>query len=305
MKGFFLFALLELEMTMAEEYKPAPDILYHYTSTESFVKIIESRNIRATRYDQMNDYSEIQLGVERLLEAVRRHETDHSSRDYKDFLISAIENYEDDTLEVYILSLSVAADSLDQWRAYAPRGGFAIGFDSAKVRKGFLCDITRKVGGQQVENPIRPNPANRLIRCRYTDKNGYLDLRSVVEERFFKPNSYGALFKRKESIAQSIFSASLSVMIYQTVCSIKHGAYASEMEWRCVNYRPDPDDYPVKLSETNRFYIEMTFDPKEFIKEVWISPHGDREACERAVAFFKQKDDLCFAIENSKIPFRG
>jgi hypothetical protein len=49
----------------------------------------------------------------------------------------------------------------------------------------------------------------------------------------------------------------------------------------------------------------MKYDPKEFIKEVWISPNGDNESCERAVAYFKQKDDLRFAIENSKIPFRG
>jgi len=287
---------------MAEECKPTTDILYHYTSIEAFRKIVESQKIRATRYDQMNDASEVKLGIDNLLEAVKKHETDDSFRDY---LISGIEGYKEGTLEVYILSLSDAADSLDQWRAYAPNGGVAIGFDRKMVKKGFLCDITRKIGGQQVKNPIGPDLNNRLMRCQYTDKKGYLDLRSVVEERFFKPNSYGALFKRKESIAQSIFSASLSVMIYQTICSIKHGAYASEMEFRCVNYRPDPDDYPVKLSETNRFYIEMTFVPKVFIKEVWISPHGDREACERAVAFFKQKGDLRFSIKNSEIPFRG
>ncbi len=290
---------------MAKECEAAPNILYHYTSIEAFKKIIESRKIHATRYDQMNDESEIRIGVERLLEAVRRHGTDDSFRDYKDFLISGIEAYKKDTLEVYVLSLSGAADSLDQWRAYARSGGVAIGFDRKKVQEGFLCDVTRKVGGQQVKNPIRHDLNNRVMQCLYTDKNGDLDLRSIVADQFFKQNSYGALFKKQNSIAQNIFYASLSAMIYQTICSIKHGAYASEKEWRCVNYRPDPNDYPVKLSETNRLYIEMEFDPKEFIKEVWISSHGDREACERAVAYFKQKDELCFAIENSKIPFRG
>jgi len=290
---------------MAEECKPTPDILYHYTSIESFKNIIEFRKIRATRYDQMNDTSEVQLGLKILLEAVEKHETDASFLDYKKFLISGIESYKEDTLEVYVLSLSEAENSLGQWRAYTPRGGVAIGFDSAKLRKGFLCDITRRVGGQKVKKPIRPDPKNRLMRCQYTDNNGDLDLRSIVAERFFKENSYGALFVRQELIAQSIFYASLSAMIYQTICSIKHGAYASEKEWRCVNYKPDSNDYPVKLSETNRLYIEMEFDLKEFIKEVWISPYGDREACERAAAYFKQNDDLRFSIKNSEIPFRG
>ena len=289
---------------MAEESNRAPDILYHYTSIESFKKIIESRKIRATRYDQMNDISEIELGLKLFLDTVKNYQVDSALRDYKKFLISGIESYKEDTLEVYVLSLSGDEDSLDQWRAYTPNGGVAIGFDYKKVQEGFLLDITRKADGRQVENPIRPNPANRLMECLYTDKDGYLDLKLIVAERFFKPNSYGALFTRQEPLSQSILCASLSVMIYQTICSIKHGAYTSEKEWRCVNYRPDKNDYPIKLSETNRWYIEMKFDPKEFIKEVWISPHGNKESYESAVAYFKQKDDLCFAIENSKIPFR-
>ena len=288
---------------MEEEYNGVPDILYHYTSVESFKKIIESQKIRATRYDQMNDTSEIEIGLNLLLDAVKKYPVHSSLHDYKDFLISGIESYKEDTLEVYVLSLSGDEDSLYQWPAYAPNGGVAIGFDYKKVQKGFLLDITRKVGGGQVENPIRPTPVNRLMQCQYTDKNGYLDLRSIVTERFFKPNSYGTLFTKQKSLAQSVFYASLSAMIYRTICSIKHCTYASEKEWRCVNYRPDPNDYPVKLSETNRLYIEMKFDAKEFIKEVWISPDGDREACKRAVSYFKQKDDLFFAIKNSKIPF--
>lgn len=287
---------------MAEEYKPAPDILYHYTSTESFVKIIESQKIRATRYDQMNDASELKLGIANLLEAVKKHETDDSFRDY---LISGIEGYKEDTLEVYVLSLSGAEDSLYQWRAYAQCGGVAIGFDSAKVQKGFLCDITRRVGGRQVENAIRPDPKNHLMRCQYTNNKGHLNLRSIVAERFFRPDSYPALYASEQPLVQRFFCPSLSAMIYRTICSIKHGAYKSEDEWRCVNYRPNPNDYPVKISETNRLYIEMEFDPKVFIKNVWISPHGDREAYERVVSYFKRKYDLCFVIENSKIPFRG
>lgn len=290
---------------MLKEYEAPPNILYHYTSVEAFRNIIESGKIRATRYDQMNDISEVQLGVNNLLNAVKSHET--SFRDYRDFLISAIEGYKEDTLEVYILSLSSAADSLYQWRAYAPNGGVSIGFDRKMVQKGFLIDITPKVGGQQVENPIRPDPANRLMQCQYTDKNECLDLSSEVAERFFKPNSFSELYASGQSDDKKFFffCLSLSAMIYRTICSIKHVAYHSEEEWRSVNYRPDSNFYPIKLSEKNRWYIEMEFDPKKFIKEVWIFPDGYRKASESIVAYFKRKNDLSFAIENSKIPFRG
>jgi hypothetical protein len=103
---------------MPQQQDQHPKVLYHYTSIDSFKKIIQEGKIRATRYDQMNDTSEINLGVERLLEAVKKHETDDSSREYKDFLVSEIECFNQETLEIYVLSFSAAKDSLDQWRAY-------------------------------------------------------------------------------------------------------------------------------------------------------------------------------------------
>jgi hypothetical protein len=290
---------------MVEESNLKPDILFHYTTIESFKKIIESHKIHATRYDQMNDTSEIEIGLKLLLDTVKKYPVEPLLRDYKDFLTSGIEDYKEGTLEVYVLSLSEAADSLEQWRAYAPRGGVAIGFDYKKVQKGFLLDIARKIGGKKVKNLIKPTPVNRLMKCLYTDSNGDLDLMTIVAERFFKSNSYPALFAKQQELAQMILHSSLSVEIYRTICSIKHGAYASEKEWRCVNYKPNPHDYPVNLSESNQLYIEMEFAPKEFIKEVWISPNGNNKSCESAVAYFRQKDDLCFTIKNSKIPFRG
>jgi hypothetical protein len=189
-------------------------------------------------------------------------------------------------------------------RAYSPNGGVAIGFDFELVGKGFLCDITRRLNGHKVETPIRADPENRLMRCEYTDGLGRLDLGATVERRFFGENQYAALFHRPEPLARYFFGPLLSAAVYQTICSIKHGAYMSEEEWRCVNYMPDPTDYPVRLSETNRFYVEMSFDRRAFIKEVWISPHGDINGCENAVAHFKQTGGLQFQILSSRIPFR-
>ena len=145
----------------------------------------------------MNDTSEIRLGVESLLEAVRKHNV--ADPGYKDFLISAIDDYRQNTLEVYIVSFSTFVDSLDQWRAYAKNGGVAIGFDFEKVQKGFLCDITQRVGGQHVDNPSAPDFQNRLMPCEYTDENGHLDLQSIVEERFFAERSLPAMFRDSDS----------------------------------------------------------------------------------------------------------
>ncbi len=285
--------------------RTAPDLLHHYTSVNGLRSILDSRKIRATRYDQMNDTSELRIGQQSLLRAVREYEVADALREYKEFLVSGIEGFGDEPLDVYVLSLSEDGDSLDQWRAYAPQGGVAIGFDFQQLQRGFLCDITRRAGGCDVKNPIRPDPAIQLIRCKYTDRNGSIDLRPLVEERFFREDSYCALYTRQEPLARHLFLAALSVAIYQTICGIKHGAYAQEQEWRCVCFRRDPSDYPIRLSESNRWYIELPFAPKDYVREVHISPHGDQEACERIVRYFMQRDGLGISIHKSSIPFHG
>jgi hypothetical protein len=297
--------MIAREITALEEPQAQPPILYHYTNINAFKSILESRKIRATRYDQMNDDTELQIGAERLLEAVERYDGNDECREYKEFLIAAIRAYREGGLDVYVLSLSEEADSLYQWRAYAPNGGIAIGFDLPKLRKGFLCDITSKVGGAEVEYPVRPDPSIRLMQCTYTDRQGQLDLRTVVGEQFFKDNSYSAIYRRPEPLARKLFCSTLAVAIYQTITCIKHGAYAQESEWRCVNFRPDARFYPRRLNERCRWCIEMEFEPREYIKEVWISPHGDKQACERTIQYFVEGYEWHPVIQRSTIPYRG
>jgi hypothetical protein len=50
-----------------------PPTLYHYTCLATLQKIIESRIIRATHYASFEDKDELKLGIDRLLEAVRKH----------------------------------------------------------------------------------------------------------------------------------------------------------------------------------------------------------------------------------------
>lgn len=283
-----------------------PNVLYHYTSIEAFQSIIESKKMRATRYDQMNDKRELRTGVQNLLKAIKGHEADASSADYKSFLVSEIQKFGKGGLDVYVLSLSTAGNSLDQWRAYCLSGGVAIGFDSGQVQKGFLIDNTPKVGGLSVPNPNRHDPSNRLMPCQYTDKNGRMDAKSLaaMADSFFVGNSWSAVYASPNSMLRNLSLSSLSVKVYRTICSIKHGEFASEKEWRSVNHNPDRTIYPVHLNDKGRFYIEMAFEPKDYIKEVWISPHGGSDAYAAAVINCRKKYGLQFTVRRSKIPFR-
>src|SRR5258708_1203974 len=107
---------------MSENAEQRPDMLYHYTSLAAFRTIFEQRIIRATRYDQMNDPTELSIGIEKLIETVKQHPVEDADREYKECLIEGIEQFKSAALHVYVLSFSATPDSLPQWREYVPNG---------------------------------------------------------------------------------------------------------------------------------------------------------------------------------------
>lgn len=269
-------------------------ILYHYTTLDAFKAIISSGKIRATHYRHLSrDEQELLFGVEKLLEAVNRLDVDDSQREYKQYLICFIELFKSEELEVYVLSLSENEDSPHHWQSYAP-SGVAIGFCPVRVRNGFPIDITQRVGGEKVENPVRSDPANRFMRCRYIDT---LDLPTLVAERFFAPNSYPAIFDKP--MMERWINPLLAVSIYQTICSIKREGFVPDVECRCVHIDPDQNEYPVKPDEKGRPFIEMQFDPSEFVKEVWVGPHAKHLVCEASIASFLETGRLHCELKNS------
>ena len=273
-----------------------PTILYHYTSLEAFQGIISVGRIRATHYRHLwGDPQELRFGVDKLLAAVKQHNVDDSQRDYRDYLVWFVEQFKREELEVYVLSLTEEEDSQYHWREYAPCG-VAIGFCHDRVREGFPIDITRRVGGAKIDNPIRPDPANRFMRCRYIHT---LDLPALVAERFFSPNSYPVMFGKP--MGRIWFDSTLAVSIYQTICSIKRKRFVDDVECRCVHLNPDQHEYPVKPDEKGRPYIEMQFDPKEFVNEVWIGPHACHQACEDVIEALVDKGRLRCDVRNSAI----
>lgn len=171
-----------------------PTTIYHYTNLNAFKKIIETGRIWATHYRTFDDTEELGLGVRLLLDAVERHSVGPGDREYRDFLVEGIKGFAEGKLPVYVLSLTERQDSEHHWRRYAP-GGVAIGFCRDRVQKGFPIDVSLRVPGGQIENPVRPDPANRFMQCRYVTQ---FDLPELVSSQFFGENSYPAWFRKLE-----------------------------------------------------------------------------------------------------------
>jgi hypothetical protein len=104
-----------------------PDTVYHYTSLEGLIGIVESQSVWMTEFGYLNDRREVRHGYDLLLETISQIMDIESSENIRDLLSTWIEKIKGTPNRVCITSFSADSDSdsLSQWRAYGP---VALGF---------------------------------------------------------------------------------------------------------------------------------------------------------------------------------
>jgi len=136
---------------MSDDPKP-DEIVYHYCSLDTFVKIITGKNLWVSNVFCMNDYEEHRW-FRRLVRTVAKEMVgsgEVSQDELRKGLVrgDSILDIGDEMFgdgvntwkQVYCVSFSKAGDSLSQWRAYGDGGqGVAIGF-----RRDYLEESSQK-----------------------------------------------------------------------------------------------------------------------------------------------------------------
>jgi hypothetical protein len=117
--------------------------LYHYTTGENFIKIIQSGELWATQTACLNDTTELVYSADQLLRRVKaKMDAPHNPAidPILTRLNEALSNPDIEVSSVFVTCLSERRDDLSQWRAYAGgEGGYAVQFDPIKLREaGFL-----------------------------------------------------------------------------------------------------------------------------------------------------------------------
>ena len=124
---------------------PLPEILYHYTSADALLSIVNSGRISATNIDYLNDSSEVAWmwkAVASQLEATKLSENKAESECATQILKKIEERRR---LNEFVASFSENGDDLSQWRAYCPGGfGYSIGFASAALSTQWISDPIRR-----------------------------------------------------------------------------------------------------------------------------------------------------------------
>lgn len=111
------------------------DTLFHYTSLNGFISIIETQSFYCTNVNFLNDSKEFKYGVETILKAVENLTTNKNS--------SILEKIKDNIelllkSDKYVTCFSKEGDSLSQWRAYGNDGkGISLGFKFSDLTGSF------------------------------------------------------------------------------------------------------------------------------------------------------------------------
>jgi Protein of unknown function (DUF2971). len=209
-------------------------LLYHYTTAESLLGIVQSRSLWATDIRFLNDTAEFSFARDVLLrELLSRANRLRNER------VRLLIRKELATLQVmapppaYVISLSERGNALSQWRAYAPRDGVSIGFHIGALRA--IKDFA-------------------LYRCRYLKKEevkterGKHALRAIVDEVYGNIQWTARLIQqeaRKKTLtdnsllqAQRDHTALVASALVWAALKIKHGGFSEEVEWRLIDNVP-------------------------------------------------------------------
>lgn len=227
-------------------------LLYHYTSLEGLIGIVNRKLIRATHVRYLNDISEIRNAfsienttalVEELfprLDGPTREKLRPMLAPSEDRYDAFIVSFTDDAAALGINPQHIG-DRLSQWRGYSGgSGGFGLGFDSKRIMDAWdTCPIKEAGAGLY------------LLRCEYRPEEKTKAAKNVGAAKLKDLNhalaQYRNLFKKEngrepdEAEAQDLQKRTIARVLstaftdyYLRAARFKDEAFSEEVEWRIV-----------------------------------------------------------------------
>ncbi|KDC54000.1 DUF2971 domain-containing protein [Pseudoalteromonas sp. S3431] len=231
------------------------ELVYHYTSLDAFISIVNSRTFRFGDARTMNDYTEIEHNINLLLNLEKQkpelmeklnisNEGFNKGIENIQFFKKYIENH-----YIHIMSFSNNPDTLSQWRGYADSGkGICFGMNLSALRHCCLNSIYRIAGNCiYIQEQLNKEAQNLLKLASTFDSNDCeFEARSNFLDDFIAFITTG-----------------------------KNEAFIDEGEVRLVSFiekLPPPQD--VKFINSNGFiksYLEVSF-PINIIDTIILGP---------------------------------
>jgi hypothetical protein len=271
-----------------------PDVLYHYTTTEGLLGIVQSRTLWATNAEFLNDAQELRFGRREIYQALMA-EADRLSpagRESGDALGSRATVMRSAAAQldvrgqyhvVYVACFCEEGDLLSQWRAYGSAGGYAVGFRVADLRSAEPAEAGRSGG-------VVASPVN-LVQVRYGDDAREDAVAQVL--RTIAPDPVGHPGTQGYVRAQTI--------VLPALAGIKHPAFREEREWRLVlvTDQHEPSFRSGALGVAP--YISLRY-PTVAAADVVVGPGREQRLREQGVKLLVGEN---VSVRSSAAPFRG
>jgi hypothetical protein len=290
-----------------------PHVVYHYTSMETLLKIVETSSIWATNILYLNDVSE----REHCLETIRaRLDSEEGHKLFGPVIESEGEKEERGRMPFlpFIASFSADRDALTQWRSYCPQGnGVCIGFRTESLKNATAL-LARPYRGERTADIMVSFEA-----VRYLDSTDLPFIDKVIQDALDGATEFvhsaGTRMSRDDDFWWNIEGLASGV---------KHPSFAAEREYRLMvtmvgggayyyRYRASRSTLvpyvAVTLPDPSQFLPGHDLDPIHperpfFIDNVTIGPTPHPILSAEALDTFFRNFDRDVIIHISSVPYR-
>ena len=276
-------------------------VLYHYTSSQAFVSILQNKEFWLTKSGFMNDVQDIQYAKDLFIE---RLNISKMKKDNKDALIENLKVSVRDGLfdNIFVLSLSADGDSLPLWSYYGKNDGYNIG-----IKPEFIEDcananlMTEKIldsskGGFVERKSGLCVSIEHNTRFSYSTYGNYILYDRDTQEKIFDLyieeliNLYGLKSHKADQEARLLISD-----IIQFIPFMKHSSYINEKEYRMLFKLDKPSvasDSPIALDKIQKYRLStgamvtdivVKLNKPGYFNSVTISPFNHNEFTEAGI----------------------
>lgn len=211
-----------------------PKELFHYTSAESLLAILQTQTMFATERSFLNDPEEFEFGIRSVRLQIENCEIPTPLTDQ---MLLALDEKLLDSLRVFVLSLSGNPDLLSQWRAYADDGkGYALGLDGAALREraGFGEFATRHIDLENLDEQLCF--CYHLLPVIYDpgEKEAVLIEFIQAVDAFWRE-----IEDKNDARSLELFRLLFRYRVKELLIAFKQPGYKEEAEWRVVATVPE------------------------------------------------------------------
>lgn len=266
----------ELDKQIRKTYESG-QTLYHYTSLQSLMGMMETNNLWMSKGNFLNDSSELVYFSDVLKTVIGKMQIQKETELWDlfvDELEAAMEHFlheiEESGFEVYVFSLSHTQDSLALWYNYAKGEGYNLGF--------YAEDLLEKLGNLP--------DGHRVLHgfVEYDRKEQELLLMNFLMETFKVAVNHD-IEKVKKALPKHFFTVISSCAVF-----FKDPAFKSEEEYRVALMDTSGD-----LQEGVRFraqngviipYIALDFNDRLPLSHITIGPKNNIDIAKRGMEHY-------------------